>query len=351
MNNTQNKFISQDNKRILWEIMIENNLFNGIPDKYSTNVKGDFENILQQMSGNIPPNSTILEINKNVIRQMIEEIKKYSSLAHQGQQQQLRQQQQGIPITSADAQTRKQAQFQIGLQTKQEEFNRLIQPVKPVTIDFTDKIDDEPIGSDMEIRLAQTIAWREEQLSQVLDKQDSSKASEWINNGKKVINSVSNSVSNTIQHIKIGGETKLDDNNIINVKKVSFNDVIGTNAIGTNVIGTNVIGTNVIGTNAIGNDSENITFNFMDKLKKTTKNQQVEVNVINPQVEVKNQPVNVNNPQVNVNNQQVNVNNQQVDKELSLIKQDIALLLEQNKIILEKQDKIIDILTRIDFQF
>jgi len=334
MNNTQNKFISQDNKRILWEIMIENNLFNGIPDKYSTNVKGDFENILQQMSGNIPPNSTILEINKNVIRQMIEEIKKYSSLAQQGHKQQ-----QGMPITSADAQTRKQAQFQIGLQTKQEEFNRLIQPVKPVTIDFTDKIDDEPIGSDMEIRLAQTIAWREEQLSQVLDKQDSSKASEWINNGKKVINSVSNSVSNTTQHIKIGGETKLDDNNIINVKKVSFNDVIGTNAIGTNAIGTNAIGTN-----AIGKDSENITFNFMDKLKKTTKNQPVEVN--NPQVEVKNQPVNVNNPQV-----EVNVNNPQVDKELYLIKQDIALLLEQNKIILEKQDKIIDILTRIDFQF
>jgi hypothetical protein len=326
MNNTQNKFISQDNKRILWEIMIENNLFNGIPDKYSTNVKGDFENILQQMSGNIPPNSTILEINKNVIRQMIEEIKKYSSLSQQGQKQQ----QQGMPITSADAQTRKQAQFQIGLQTKQEEFNRLIQPVKPVTIDFTDKIDDEPIGSDMEIRLAQTIAWREEQLSQVLDKQDSSKASEWINNGKKVINSV----SNTTQHIKIGGETKLDDNNIINVKKVSFNDAIGTNAIGTN---------------AIGNDSENITFNFMDKLKKTTSNPHVEVK--NQPVEVKTQPVEVKTPLVEVKNQPVEVNNPLVDKELSLIKQDIALLLEQNKIILEKQDKIIDILTRIDFQF
>ena len=42
MTDIYNKYISQDNKRILWEIMIENKLFNGIPSKYENNVKSDF---------------------------------------------------------------------------------------------------------------------------------------------------------------------------------------------------------------------------------------------------------------------------------------------------------------------
>ena len=207
----QSQFSSQGNKRILWELMTENNAFNNIPDKYVTNVKADFENCLTQMSHNIKPQDSILELNKQVIIKMINGVVKYA-----------------MPIptlaTAAEVSTKKQQQLQRGFETKREEFNNLIQPPKPATIDFTDKLDDEPIGSEMDIKLAQTIAWREKQLSQVLEKQDTSAANSWINSN----------------HIKIGDPTNIDERSIVNIKKVNFADTI----------------------------VEPTTINFMDKLKR-----------------------------------------------------------------------------------
>ena len=206
----QTKFVSQDNKRILWEIMFENNLFTNIPNKYVSNIKADFEVSLEKISKTITPTDNILNLNKKSIMQMIDEVKKYE------------QKTEPPPITSAEVLTKKQEQFQKGLQTKQEEFTRLIQPVKPQSIDFTEKIIDEPIGSEMDIKLSQTIAWREKQLSQVLEKQSPTEANDWINNGKKV------NSTNVTNHITIGNSTKIDENNIINLRKVSFVDANDT---------------------------------------------------------------------------------------------------------------------------
>jgi len=191
------QFSSQGNKRILWELMTENNVFNNIPDKYVTNVKADFENCLIQMSHNIKPQDSILELNKQVIIKMISGVVKYAMATP-------------TLATAAEVSTKKQQQLQRGFETKREEFNNLIQPPKPATIDFTDKLDDEPIGSEMDIKLAQTIAWREKQLSQVLEKQNTSAANTWINNN----------------HIKIGDPTNIDERSIVNIKKVNFADTI-----------------------------------------------------------------------------------------------------------------------------
>jgi hypothetical protein len=241
-----------------------------------------------------------------------------------------------MPVTSAEVQTKKQAQFQKGLQTKQEEFNRLIQPVKPQTIDFADKIDDEPIGSEMDIKLSQTIAWREQQLSQVVEKQNPVEANDWINNGKKVsgtayahtnANNANNTkpIINSTNHIKIGDPTNIDESSFINLKKVSFAE---DNNKDTNNKGTN--------------NKSSIPFNFMDKLKKkegTDDNSKLEMDLLKAEL-------------TNINSELTDVKAELTDvkAELTYVKADISKLLLDNKLILENQEKIMDKLEQIAFQ-
>jgi hypothetical protein len=195
----------------------------------------------------------------------------------------------------------------------------MIQPPKPAVIDFSDKIDDEPIGSEMDIKLAQTIAWREKQLSQVLETQNTTAANDWINNGGKRISSTnamasqSTSVAGTgpsasvagagasttntassslVNHLTIGDETSIDEHNIINVKKVTFVDTLPNEPVQA--------------------------LSFMDKLKKKD----------------------VNEDAIN------NLNN-----EITLIRADIialnTLYNTHSKTMLEQQEKMLDLLEKM----
>jgi hypothetical protein len=336
------KFISQENKRLLWGIMVEHNVFDAIPNKYANNIKADFEKKLQGIKSLIARSDNILDLNKKTILQMMEEVKKYRETPIAAAPAT-----QYMPVTSAEVQTKKQAQFQQGLQTKQEEFNRLIQPVKPQTIDFADKIDDEPIGSEMDIKLSQTIAWREQQLSQVLEKQNPVEANDWINNGKKVsgtanayANSTTNAnnanntkpIINSTNHIKIGDPTNIDESSFINLKKVSFAEDNNNNI---NDKGTN--------------NKSSIPFNFMDKLKKkegTDDNSKLEMDLLKAEL------TNINSELTDVKAELTGVKAELTDvkAELTDVKADISKLLLDNKLILENQEKIMDKLEQIAFQ-
>jgi hypothetical protein len=286
----QDKFLSQDNKRLLWELMIAQNIFQGISDTYINNVKTDFERTLAQKATTIQARDDILSLNKQVLFKMVEEVKKYIQL----------------PVTSEEVLTKKQEKFQRGLASKQEEFNTLIQPPKPPVIDFTDKLDDEPIGSEMDIKLAQTIAWREKQLSQVLEKQDTTQANDWIKNGIQATHG---------DTIKIGESTNIDD--IINVKKVSFSDreaepmsmqsnSMQSNSMQSNSMPSNSMQSNSMPSNSMQSNSmqsNNTPLTFMDKLKK-----------------------------------------KDIYEEISSVKTDIKILLTQHKLILENQEKILHLL-------
>jgi len=315
------KFSSQANKRILWDIMVENNVFTGLSDKYVNNIKADFEEILKGIKSIISVNDSILELNKKSILRMMEEVIKYREMPTTTQHH--------VPVTSADLLTKKQAHFQKGLQTKQEEFNSLIQPVKPQIIDFSDKIDDEPIGSEMDMKLSQTITWREQQLSQVLETQNPMEANEWINNGKRtIVNTNSNVKNNThpivnsnvnsTNHIKIGDPTNIDESSFINLKKVSFaedNVRLTINDRQTN-------------------DKETNVFNFMDKLKKKNSTED-----ITPEFELLKAELTGVKAELNI-----------VTADLTTMKADLSKILLDNTLILENQEKIIDKLDQVAFQ-
>lgn len=318
----QQKFISQDNKRILWELMTEHKMFDGVADIHANNVKLDFERLMQQTAVNIPANETILNVNKQIIMQMLNEVKKYK----QG------------PVTSADLGSQKQAKFQRGVESKQAEFNSLIQPVKPMTIDFADKLNDEPIGDEMETKLAQTIAWREQQLRQVLDKQGpvdtsfdtSNEASDWLTKGQSLSQSLPQSLSNKEQslsnngqvnrNIKIGDTTSIEEKHIINIKKVSFAEHSETSTKQSET-----------STKQSETSTEPI-INFMDKLKKKDVNEEMKIDI----AAIKTDMASIKNDCL---------------AELASIKNDCLALLAANTLLADKQEHLLDTLEKLSFQF
>lgn len=233
-------FNTTDNKGYLWSLMNEHGIFNGISNTYVTNIKNDLDNQVNVIESKINKTDTLIGLNKKVISIMVEIINKYKENTQPNQENQYANTGRDMPVTLEEIKLEKQTNFQNNLSTKQHEFDSLILKPKPETIDFTDKtntdFDDLPIGDEMEQKLAETIAWRENQLNMVLNIQDKKEANQWINKDnsldhqKQNITPTNESFKN-IKPIKINNETLLEDKEIINIssnnnnKKVSFSTI------------------------------------------------------------------------------------------------------------------------------
>jgi len=242
MSDIVSRFKSNQNKGIIWSLLNEHNVFNGIDIKYVNMIKQDFDGKVGYISNSISNNDTMVSLNKKVISEMIIELNKYKTIQPIEINATTNANANALPITSAEAQLQKQTLFQKNLETKQNEFDTLINKQKPVTIDFSDNNgQDKPNSAEMERKLAETIAWREKQLNIVLDTQNKnevnnsdasvstasissaslSAASQWINR-----DNVSSNTNNIL--LKIDQNTPVDIN-VINLdnklkKKVSFPD-------------------------------------------------------------------------------------------------------------------------------
>jgi hypothetical protein len=227
MTDIVSKFKSNQNKGIIWGLLNDHNVFNRIDNKYVTNIKTEFDNKINHISGNILNTDNLVALNKKVISEMIHEINKYRE-SSQPIQNNINDNANtnAMPITSADAQIQKQSLFQKNLETKQNEFDTLINKPKPNTIDFADNNgQDKPNSSEMERKLAETIAWREKELHVVLDTQNKSEAtlseaSKWINkdnvsSGNNILLKIDKNTPVDINVIDLGNKIK---------KKVSFPD-------------------------------------------------------------------------------------------------------------------------------
>jgi hypothetical protein len=302
---------------------------------------------MQQTAVNIPANETILSVNKQIIMQMLNEVKKYK----QG------------PVTSADLGSQKQAKFQRGVESKQAEFNSLIQPVKPMTIDFADKLNDEPIGDEMETKLAQTIAWREQQLRQVLDKQGpvdtsfdtSNEASDWLTKGQSLMNkdqslmnkdqSLSQVLPQVNRNIKIGDTTSIEEKHIINIKKVSFAEQSETSSKQSETSSKqSETSSKQSETSSKQSETSSVPIiNFMDKLKKKDVNEEMKIDIAAIKTDMASIKIDCLAELASIKNDCL--------AELASIKNDCLALLAANTLLSEKQEQLLDTLEKLSFQF
>ena len=121
-----NSFNSQENKSVLWQFLLENNLFIGLSDKKFNKVKDIFEKNIQSIS---IVNDSISNKNKILIQKMMEELELLKSKNISKPLEEVR------------------LEIEKDLKNKQEEFVELIKRPEPKNLDFNDE-KDEPISND-----------------------------------------------------------------------------------------------------------------------------------------------------------------------------------------------------------
>lgn len=210
-------FTSNDNKSILWDILSEQNLFEGIDAKHKYEIKDVFEQtiLLVEKQGR---GLSLIEKNKEVIKNMVISLETFKR----------QQQTPSVPrqYTNEELHLERQKAFERELKRKQTEFDGLNRTI-PEKIDFSDKAD-EKIGDKIDSLLAEAIASRERELKQVLQIQNPETAVKWIETGNGINNF---NDSGTIKNLKIGEEAQIQETQIVNLdrkahkpQKVSFND-------------------------------------------------------------------------------------------------------------------------------
>lgn len=198
-------FNTQQNKGLLWNLLLESGTFNNIPENKVNQVRDDFETKIQEIIKRDFSNDSLVTLNKKVLEEMTVELNKYKKQT----------------ITRLDVSNERQKEFDQNIKIKQKEFKEFINNDKPKEITFSEEKDN-PIGSEMDTLMADAIKRREEQLNIVLQNQNSEQAETWINN-----DSENNNVNNNV-NIKIGDTTILNEENIEPIEKhVSFKEDTG----------------------------------------------------------------------------------------------------------------------------
>jgi hypothetical protein len=214
-------FLTIKNKEFIWGLLSDKQMFDGINPKYKIEIQERFEKTLIGIStqGKI---YNLVEKNKEAIRSMVLILDEYKKSKE--------------PYTTSEIQERRQKHFESELEKKKKEFNITSKTPNIEDMNFSDEID-KPLGENMEILLERAMALRAQQLNQVLEKQDTQKATEWIGTSVKSSttsqklsssNANSNANSNTnmnVLNLKIGRETQLTGDTIVSLdKKVNFNE-------------------------------------------------------------------------------------------------------------------------------
>ena len=178
-------------------------------------------------------------------------------------------QEQPALYTNKDIQQDRKKILEKEYERKKEEFNGIKQNTQLPSVNFSEKLD-APLSGDMDSLIMQTIKMREEQLNYAFDKKSITTATEWIANSSNSSNSSGASATSNNINLKIGNNTKLNNDQIITLdkkKEVSFNesynDYIDNATLDSNKIDVSNIGgvLDVLDVLNITDDTTS-TFNF-----------------------------------------------------------------------------------------
>ena len=128
------KFASNENKAILWKLLTDNGLFNGIDTNYFDNVKDEFETMIVHINNkNKNVSSSLFDINKLFIDAMVKVLPNYKQVNN---------------YTREELNKVKTNEFNNNLLEKQTEFNSYNITTQPNEVTFNDDVDEDPIDID-----------------------------------------------------------------------------------------------------------------------------------------------------------------------------------------------------------
>ena len=168
------EFNSNNNKGLIWGLLQESNIFQGIDDKQFPKIQA----ILEDTINNIEATQSSYDLmakNKMAMEELIFKINTEKN-------KQVKSSKVQMIYTSDDLSKERKDNFNNKLKQQQDNLNTYINPKVPEEPKFKDD-GDKPIGDDMDRLIAERMANRERELDVP---QISKEAEEWINNSKEV---------------------------------------------------------------------------------------------------------------------------------------------------------------------
>jgi len=165
-------FKTNKNKALLWNLMMETNVFAGVPEENYEKVKYLFETEIDTVSKNTKLND-LTEMNKSVLLEVTKKLNplriKEKSISETA------------VITNADIKEKRYNEFVETLTDKQKDFSDLITIHKPNEIDFADS-QDTPFEGNIDDVLEKMMKQRESDIKGVMSKHTPEVANKCINN-------------------------------------------------------------------------------------------------------------------------------------------------------------------------
>jgi hypothetical protein len=116
---------TQENKQLLWGILMEEGIFDMIPRNVSPNdIQRLFEGALKNLSNTAPPNLPLMELNRLAIESLVTIIPQAEKY---------------VTISVQDARNKKRHEIDAKLREKEAESRAFLERAPPPQIDFTDK--------------------------------------------------------------------------------------------------------------------------------------------------------------------------------------------------------------------
>jgi len=171
-----NDFLTKQNVDLLWEVIIDDDLFKNKPKELINQIGSIFTQNLRGFNEAEKNNSSnLMSMNKRFIGLMLNHS---YSIINTNKNPTTVQKQKEL-ITSTDLQTERMSQFEKDLSQKQSEFtNAMSLPVPPVP-KFSDNNLDEPIG-EMELAIKKAVEQRNYDIEQVNRTLNKSNADSWL---------------------------------------------------------------------------------------------------------------------------------------------------------------------------
>ena len=171
-----NDFLTKQNVDLLWEVIIDDDLFKNKPKELINQIGSIFRQNLRGFNEAEKINSSnLMSMNKRFIGLMLNHS---YSIINTNKNPTTVQKQKEL-ITSTDLQTERMSQFEKDLSQKQSEFtNAMSLPVPPVP-KFSDNNLDEPIG-EMELAIKKAVEQRNYDIEQVNRTLNKSNADSWL---------------------------------------------------------------------------------------------------------------------------------------------------------------------------
>ena len=203
-----NDFLTKGNVDLLWEVIIDDDLFKNKPKELINQIGSIFTQNLRGFNEAEKNNSnTLMSMNKRFIGLILNHSRSIINESQYSQKEKGKQ-----LITSSDLQSERMTQFEKDLSQKQSEFSSAMSlPVPPVP-KFSDNNLDEPIG-EMELAIKKALEQRNYDIEQVSKNLNKSNADSWLKPQETSLKSEKIGHSNTSNKIKY---IKIDNQNIEN---------------------------------------------------------------------------------------------------------------------------------------